>query len=61
MTFIKNKIVSLKGQTIIDGMFILEEGKPIDSYYMLDATVFSNLRRKSRIVRIKPRLLNRDI
>ena len=37
MTFIKNKIVSLKGQTIIDGMFILEEGKPIDSYYMLHA------------------------
>ena len=37
MTFIKNKIVSLKDQTIIDGMFILEEGKPIDSYYMLHA------------------------
>ena len=37
MTFIKNKIESLKGQTIIDGMFILEEGKPIDSFYMLHA------------------------
>ena len=37
MTFIKNKITSLKGQTIIDGMFILQEGKPIDSYYMLHA------------------------
>lgn len=35
MTFIKNKIESLKGQTIIEGMFILEEGKPIDSFYML--------------------------
>ena len=47
MTFIKNKIVSLKGQTIIIICFML--------------SVFSNLRRKSRIVRIKPRLLNRDI
>ena len=37
MTFIKNKIESLKGQTIIDGMFILKEGEPIDSYYMLNA------------------------
>lgn len=37
MTCIKNEIVSLKGQTIIDGMFILEEGQPIDSYYMLHA------------------------
>lgn len=37
MTFIKNKITSLKGQTIIDEMFILQEGKPIDSYYMLHA------------------------
>lgn len=37
MTFINNKIESLKGQTIIDGMFILKEGEPIDSYYMLNA------------------------
>lgn len=37
MTFVKNKITSLKGQTIIDGMFILQEGQPIDSYYMLHA------------------------
>lgn len=35
LTYIKNKIVSLKGQTIIDGKFILKEGEPIDSYYML--------------------------
>lgn len=35
MTFVNNKITSLKGQTIIDGMFILKEGQPIDSYYML--------------------------
>lgn len=37
MTFIKNKIESLKGQTIIDGQHILKEGSPIDSYYMLHA------------------------
>ena len=37
MTHIKNKIVSLKGQTINQGMFILKEGEPIDSYYMLHA------------------------
>lgn len=37
MTFIKNKIESLKGQTIIDGINILKEGEPIDSYYMLHA------------------------
>lgn len=37
LTFIKNKIESLKGQTIIDDIFILEEGKPINSYYMLHA------------------------
>lgn len=37
MTYVKNKIESLKGQTIIDGMFILKEGQPIDSYYMLHA------------------------
>lgn len=35
MTFVNNKITSLKGQTIIDGKFILKEGQPIDSYYML--------------------------
>ncbi|MDD3212007.1 SusC/RagA family TonB-linked outer membrane protein [Bacteroides graminisolvens] len=34
-THINNKIIDLKGQTIIDGMFILKEGEPIDSYYML--------------------------
>ena len=37
MTFVKNKIQSLKGQTIHSGMFILQEGQPIDSYYMLHA------------------------
>lgn len=37
MTLLKNKIVDLKGQTIIDGMFILKEGEAIDSYYMLNA------------------------
>lgn len=37
MTSIKNEIVSLKGQTIIDGNFILKEGEAIDSYYMLHA------------------------
>ncbi|GBU07793.1 SusC/RagA family TonB-linked outer membrane protein [Bacteroidales bacterium] len=37
MTFLKNEIVDLKGQTIIDGMFILQEGQAIDSYYMLHA------------------------
>lgn len=37
MTFIKNKIESLKGQTIIEDKFILKEGEPIDSYYMLHA------------------------
>jgi TonB-linked SusC/RagA family outer membrane protein len=35
LTHLKNEIVDLKGQTIIDGMFILKEGYPIDSYYML--------------------------
>ncbi|MDR2773934.1 MAG: TonB-dependent receptor, partial [Tannerella sp.] len=38
LTHVKNEIVDLKGQTIIDGMFILKEGYPIDSYYMLHAT-----------------------
>ena len=37
VTYIKNQIESLKGQTINDGMYILKEGKPIDSYYMLHA------------------------
>lgn len=37
MTYIKNKIESLKGQTIINDMTILKEGYPIDSYYMLHA------------------------
>ena len=37
LTHVKNEIVDLKGQTIIDGMFILKEGYPIDSYYMLHA------------------------
>ncbi|MDR2808967.1 MAG: SusC/RagA family TonB-linked outer membrane protein [Tannerellaceae bacterium] len=37
LTYLKNEIVDLKGQTIIDGMFILKEGYPIDSYYMLKA------------------------
>lgn len=37
MTYVKNKIESLKGQTIINDMFILKEGEPIDSYYMLHA------------------------
>ena len=37
ITYVKNKIIDLKGQTIIDGMFILKEGYPIDSYYMLNA------------------------
>jgi len=35
ITYIQNKIVDLKGQTMINGMFILKEGYPIDSYYML--------------------------
>ncbi|MDR1456152.1 MAG: TonB-dependent receptor, partial [Tannerella sp.] len=38
LTYLKNKIVDLKGQTIINGMFILKEGYPIDSYYMLHST-----------------------
>ncbi|MDR1918970.1 MAG: TonB-dependent receptor, partial [Tannerellaceae bacterium] len=37
LTRLKNEIVDLKGQTIINGMFILKEGSPIDSYYMLKA------------------------
>ncbi|GHU13900.1 SusC/RagA family TonB-linked outer membrane protein [Betaproteobacteria bacterium] len=37
LTYLKNEIVDLKGQTIINGMFILKEGYPIDSYYMLHA------------------------
>ena len=37
MTYIKNKITNLKGDTQIEGMFILKEGEPIDSYYMLHA------------------------
>lgn len=37
MTYIKNKIESLKGQTIIENSHILKEGYPIDSYYMLHA------------------------
>ncbi len=37
LTYVKNEIVDLKGQTIIDGMFILKEGCPIDSYYLLHA------------------------
>jgi TonB-linked SusC/RagA family outer membrane protein len=35
LTYIKNRIVDLKGQTTISGNFILKEGEPIDSYYML--------------------------
>jgi TonB-linked SusC/RagA family outer membrane protein len=38
LTHLKNEIVDLKGQTIINGMFILKEGYPIDSYYMLHST-----------------------
>lgn len=38
LTHVKNEIVDLKGQTIINGMFILKEGYPIDSYYMLHST-----------------------
>jgi TonB-linked SusC/RagA family outer membrane protein len=37
LTRVKNEIVDLKGQTIINGMHILKEGYPIDSYYMLHA------------------------
>lgn len=37
ITKVDNKIVDLKGQTIINGMFILKEGYPIDSYYMLNS------------------------
>jgi len=37
LTYIKNEIVDLKGQTMIDGKNILQEGHPIDSYYMLHA------------------------
>jgi len=37
ITHVNNKIVDLKGQTIINGMFILKEGYPIDSYYMLNS------------------------
>lgn len=37
VTYVKNEIVDLKGQTIIDDIFILKEGHPIDSYYMLHA------------------------
>ncbi|MDR3261435.1 MAG: TonB-dependent receptor [Tannerella sp.] len=37
LTSIRNEIVDLKGQTIINDMFILKEGSPIDSYYMLHA------------------------
>ncbi|MDR2921540.1 MAG: TonB-dependent receptor [Tannerella sp.] len=37
MTHVKNKIESLNGQTIIEDMYILKEGEPIDSYYMLHA------------------------
>ncbi len=39
LTYIKNEIVDLKGQTIINNSqnTILKEGYPIDSYYMLHA------------------------
>ena len=37
LTYVKNEIVDLKGQTIIDGRHILKEGYPIDSYYMIRA------------------------
>jgi TonB-linked SusC/RagA family outer membrane protein len=37
LTRLENEIVDLKGQTIINGMFILKEGYPIDSYYMQHA------------------------
>ena len=37
ITYLKNEIVDLKGQTIINDIFILKEGYPIDSYYMLHA------------------------
>ncbi len=35
VTYVKNEIVDLKGQTIFEGNRILKEGHPIDSFYML--------------------------
>ncbi|WP_197084164.1 TonB-dependent receptor [Sphingobacterium sp. Ag1] len=37
ITYIKNKIVSLKGRTIYNGRTILKEGYPINSYYLIKA------------------------
>jgi TonB-linked SusC/RagA family outer membrane protein len=37
VAYVKNEIVDLKGQTIIDGVRILKEGYPINSYYIYRA------------------------
>ncbi|NGM65139.1 TonB-dependent receptor [Sphingobacterium sp. SGR-19] len=37
ITYVKNEIVDLNGETVIDGRRILKEGYPIDAYYLYDA------------------------
>lgn len=38
VSYVKNEITDLKGQTIISGNHILKEGYPIDAFYMLHST-----------------------
>lgn len=37
LSFVKNEVVDLNGETIISGRRIIKEGYPIDSYYLLEA------------------------
>ncbi|WP_316811908.1 TonB-dependent receptor [Pedobacter heparinus] len=37
VSYVKNKVVSLNGETIISGRRIIKEGYPIDSYYIYQA------------------------
>ncbi|MGV3508716.1 MAG: TonB-dependent receptor [Sphingobacteriaceae bacterium] len=37
ITYVKNKIVDLGGETVISGRRILKEGHPIDAYYVYEA------------------------
>ncbi|ACU04343.1 TonB-dependent receptor plug [Pedobacter heparinus DSM 2366] len=37
VSYVKNKVVDLKGETIISGRRIIKEGYPIDSYYIYQA------------------------
>lgn len=40
LTKIKNEVINLNGQDIFNGNYIIKEGHPIDSYYLLDAIGF---------------------